>query len=256
MGDVDAMLQRFALLYGAPKTDDQAAYFAEYRRALSTYSDAILQQAADAVIRGRRARAWPTIGDCVKACDETLDASRGAKAVSLAKVWPEDHLERIDRDARAFVCGTRWHEAERRMVPASGEWGPAFREHPWAQEAERDGWALALRSAVIATVKRRMLADEPYDDVPALMPSQRWIEDRRAWAERARSAAAQRAELIAEHGSLDAALGARRGRTTFAPLRCDLPAFLEREESIRERVAAARVENQISEHERGGVDAE
>jgi hypothetical protein len=67
---VDKVLARFVLLYGEPRTVKIADWLYEYRLALQGFADAVLKAGADAVIARHGVRAWPTIGECVKACRE------------------------------------------------------------------------------------------------------------------------------------------------------------------------------------------
>jgi hypothetical protein len=112
----------------------------------------------------------------------------------------------VDFNARCLVNGTRKHERSGRFEPISGEWSSRFAGHPWVQASEKEGWGRELRAAVIAEVKRRMLSDEPFDQIEVLMPSKIWIENARKRAVVEAEAAEWRARIIAEHGSVDAFL--------------------------------------------------
>jgi hypothetical protein len=69
MDEIDRMLTRFAGLYGEPKTDDPTAFAAEYRQVLKGFTDTILADTADRVIRDQVYRAWPTPGECYRAAN-------------------------------------------------------------------------------------------------------------------------------------------------------------------------------------------
>lgn len=61
------IVQRFFTVYGNPKTNDKAAFFAEYEKALNGTDPEILRLAADLVIKQHTFTNWPTIGECVEA---------------------------------------------------------------------------------------------------------------------------------------------------------------------------------------------
>ena len=63
------MLSRFIVLYGAPQAPETQAFIDEYHRALKGYTSEALQHGADLVIKQNTFRSWPTVGECVKACD-------------------------------------------------------------------------------------------------------------------------------------------------------------------------------------------
>lgn len=68
-----ALIDRFSALYGEPKTDDVQKFVAEYVRALSPWSQAVLERAGDAVIEQQTHRFWPMPGTVVKACREACE---------------------------------------------------------------------------------------------------------------------------------------------------------------------------------------
>ncbi|MEY2961356.1 MAG: hypothetical protein RLZ60_1186 [Pseudomonadota bacterium] len=72
MADVAAIVfERFTNIYGEPKhTPNPEAFFEEYERALSGYSDALLRRAIDLVIAEHAFTTWPTIGKICKAIEK------------------------------------------------------------------------------------------------------------------------------------------------------------------------------------------
>lgn len=67
---VDRMLDRFAILYGPPNTDEPEAFIAEYHRTLTGYAEAVINRAANIVIDEQDRTFWPTPGRCRQAARE------------------------------------------------------------------------------------------------------------------------------------------------------------------------------------------
>jgi hypothetical protein len=111
--------------------------------------------------------------------------------------------ESAEFQARCFVNGTEWHEKMQRMEPMAGLWSVRFRGHPWVIDAEREGWARDLRSAVVTLVKRAILIGiKPKDiEVTRVMPQKDLVDYWRREAKRTQSAAKWRAENP-EHPSI------------------------------------------------------
>lgn len=65
-----AMLDRFLTVYGRPKSDNPAGFIDEYAKALSGFSEAILDKAASRIMSAHEYPTWPALGECVKICRE------------------------------------------------------------------------------------------------------------------------------------------------------------------------------------------
>lgn len=141
------------------------------------------------------------------------------------KTWPPNYLQLVDYKARCFVNGTRAHGASGKNEPAAGEWSEAFLAHPWVVRSEAEGWGLELRTAVIAAVKQRIMADQPYDNIESLMPPKPWAQDRREFAKRAESSKQWRAKIVEEYGTLDSFLSRKKPRGRSKPISFDRAAF-------------------------------
>lgn len=88
------MLARLVLLYGAPKTDDQRAFMAEYRMALCGFADQALRKGFNDLLSNRVHRTWPTVGDCVHACRAAGEKlSAGGIKVRKRLPWEPEELE-------------------------------------------------------------------------------------------------------------------------------------------------------------------
>lgn len=66
----EIVIKRFVTLYGDPATDDARAFVGEYVSALRGYETDLLRRGIDRVVQSHAYRSWPTVGACVKACDE------------------------------------------------------------------------------------------------------------------------------------------------------------------------------------------
>jgi len=109
-----------------------------------------------------------------------------------SKFLPPDFIQTCDFRSRKAVCAMAWNPKTKRDEIMGFRFNPAIADWPICQQAEDEGWARELRSAMIATVKRMMFAGEAPDPARAI-PNEKWIEDTRRHAERYRLAAAQQA---------------------------------------------------------------
>lgn len=99
------VLSRFVALYGAPTAPDPQAVIDEYHHALKGYADVALTHGADVAIRENTFRAWPTVGECVKACN-TYRAPR-AIAHDEDKVFlPPHETGRSEEEREAHIAET------------------------------------------------------------------------------------------------------------------------------------------------------
>ena len=96
--------------------------------------------------------------------------------------------ELAEYNARSYVNGMRLHGRSNKMEPAGGEFSKRFEAHPWCREATVEGWGRDLRSHLILTVKRRIMAKVSYDVIEDLMPPQSWVTAAKHEAARYRAA--------------------------------------------------------------------
>lgn len=125
MSIVDEMVfKRFTILYGDPKTSDVESFFAEYETALKGYSEHILTEAVNRVIKANEFRSWPMPGEICKAASEIGAAiSRYARQTYVAPAEPALPLpdpESIDR-VKALVAQ---FAAKRAPEETIGIWQP------------------------------------------------------------------------------------------------------------------------------------
>lgn len=101
----NTLLARLQTLYGAPDTDDPAAYIAEYARLLAKYSAKELAEAGDIVIGRNRYKTWPTIGDCIAACEDVRERTAGRVPRKFTETHPEWSPARANRAASTMPIG-------------------------------------------------------------------------------------------------------------------------------------------------------
>lgn len=89
----NSLLNRLAVIYGAPDSEDPGAYLNEVARLLAGFSEAELSKAGDALLSAHKSRSWPTPAQCVDACY----AARGKppSPVPEAPKYPEWSREAI-----------------------------------------------------------------------------------------------------------------------------------------------------------------
>jgi len=93
------MLARLGVIYGQPDSPDPVAYLEEMSRMLSRYSESVLDQAADLVLKTHRGRNWPTPAECIRACEDVLETDRAKEARKAGTVenYPEWSVRAIER---------------------------------------------------------------------------------------------------------------------------------------------------------------
>ncbi len=69
----NSLLNRLAVIYGAPDSEDPGAYLNEVAKLLKGFSEVELLKAGDSLLSAHKGRSWPTPAQCVEACM----ASRG-----------------------------------------------------------------------------------------------------------------------------------------------------------------------------------
>jgi len=101
MTPAQAFLSRLQTMYGEPDSDDPAAFLAEYARLLRNYTAKELDGAGDIVLRRNRYKTWPTVGECVNACEDVRDAaSVGAPPPGIQDKYPEWSKEAVGKAYR------------------------------------------------------------------------------------------------------------------------------------------------------------
>lgn len=71
-------IDRMMLVYGEPDSDDPKAFMGEYARMLKGYSESVLNDALDRLLRTRKFKTWPTIAECVGAAEDVTAARAAA----------------------------------------------------------------------------------------------------------------------------------------------------------------------------------
>lgn len=104
----NVLLGKLSLLYGSPSKDaaEAQAIISEYARLMNKYSDAELDAAADNIIKTRKFKSWPTIGDCIAALEDYRAKMHEENAPERKKEipYPEWSKERIAEADRMIRC--------------------------------------------------------------------------------------------------------------------------------------------------------
>lgn len=92
------IIKRFLVLYGAPKSEDQAGFVQEYIDALDGTDPALLAEAANLLRDQHKYPTWPTIGECKEAIREvaerrSLAQQRQAQSRDTNEVRPSPTAE-------------------------------------------------------------------------------------------------------------------------------------------------------------------
>lgn len=144
-------LERLTVVYGEPETDNQADFFDEYRRALRDFHPDTMDRAVDRMLRERKFRTWPTIGDLRKYAGEALEASNARSSVNDS--WATKKAHASER-AKQFAV-------EAQQQTALG------------RAAEAEDWSRAFRGVVYGWAARNFLFAKPvtFEAVPSLFNS-------------------------------------------------------------------------------------
>lgn len=115
------MLARLGVIYGQPDSPDPVAYLDEMGRMLAKYSENVLDQATDLVLKTHRGRNWPTPAECITACEDVLetDRARDARKAGNVEHYPEWTSTAIERANKLI-------------------------QSPLGQQAAREGWISPL----------------------------------------------------------------------------------------------------------------
>ena len=101
---VTPFLVRLQTMYGEPDSDDTAAFMREYVRLLKGFSARTLEAAGDLVLRRNRFKTWPTIGECIKACEDANEEAAAKVPPSFGTKQPEWSDERVRAANAMIVC--------------------------------------------------------------------------------------------------------------------------------------------------------
>jgi hypothetical protein len=83
----NSMLGRLGVVYGVPDSPNPKEFLNEYSRLLQQYTDSELQGAADQLLAQRKFKTWPTIAECIGACEDVRAGLR-------TRIWAEREAHR------------------------------------------------------------------------------------------------------------------------------------------------------------------
>jgi len=105
-----------------------------------------------------------------------------------SRILPSNFIELCTMRARKAVCAMTWNSKTNREEILGFRFNPLIADWPICKQAEAEGWAKELRSALIHSIRQQMFKGEEIDVAKAL-PPEWWINDTRRHAERYRLAA-------------------------------------------------------------------
>jgi hypothetical protein len=98
------MLTRLTVVYGLPDVPDEKAWLAEAARLLAGYSKPEMDSAVDHMLKTRRYRSWPSIAECVMACQEARERISEPKWQPVPERFPEWSETRIKQADAMIQC--------------------------------------------------------------------------------------------------------------------------------------------------------
>jgi hypothetical protein len=122
------MIKRLTVVCGKPESIDVPAYLAEFTKIVGkNWSDEVLDEATDTVLKARTYPGWPTPGECRKACEEAAERQRKASHRTVYSVAEPGAAGPVDQEqaarVQALVDGFKRSVAEKTI----GEKKPALR---------------------------------------------------------------------------------------------------------------------------------
>jgi hypothetical protein len=186
------LLSRLGVVFGQPESHDPVAYLAEISRMIAKYPAHVQDRAADLILRTHRGKGFPKPNEIVTACEDAMPAPTNGG---------NDQVRHAEWLAACFVCETEHNPKTNRREPIGFKFSARFRSHPWAQQAEAEGWAKELRSHLRYAVKKRILGEmakkNPDLNVNLIVPHISEVMPDRDWVEKAREQARRYAEAKA-----------------------------------------------------------
>lgn len=130
----------------APKTEDLETYVGVYAKMLDVYDDAVLERAADHLLRTIKIKSMPVPADCLDACDKAaqqVDRERRMAAMPRRKVEKADDWDNHLADDLIKRCEFAKDACEEDWQIALWDWIAKNRRLPNKFEAEEikiKGW--------------------------------------------------------------------------------------------------------------------
>lgn len=114
------LLQQVALVYGAPNSEDPKGFLAIYAKMMRQYTDSELEEATSLLLRNRKYKTWPTIAECISACED-------ARGLIRTRLGAQANKARVQALEAARECKSTPEELEegRRFVD---EWAAGRRQ--------------------------------------------------------------------------------------------------------------------------------
>jgi hypothetical protein len=179
IGDVRLLMERLTLMYGQPPVpvESRQAYAAEWRRALEGTAPDILQEATDRLIRTRRYRTWPTIGDVIHAIGQV-----GAERALASQKMAEAEQQRLENLPKPALSPEQITEAQRLMAERAERLAKAGIRDGVVGGISAEQWAAGSAARWYDDAERKARARR----LAAMSPEQRREEQR--WRKEARRA--------------------------------------------------------------------
>jgi hypothetical protein len=176
---VAELMERLVLMYGPPPVQRQslAAYAAEWRRALGGTRPDLLREATDRLIRTRRYRTWPTIGDVVHAVGQV-----GAERALAAQRAAEAEQQRQEAVPKAALSPEAAAQAQQLMAERAERLAKAGIRDGVTGGISADQWAAGAADRWCADQERRARTER----LAAMSPEQK--REERRWRKQARRA--------------------------------------------------------------------
>ncbi len=158
---MSVFITRLITLFGEPKTEHPDAYIREYREALKRFDDAVQKRGSDELIRNHRMRVWPTVAECIRACEEAMPKPPPKRLHQYAD-WTDEAIARADELVRGDMGRTAaaegWHVGLHDFCRHHGRLPSGWQIETIKREARDFAAAYAAVGSVgIASLRQRLM---------------------------------------------------------------------------------------------------
>ncbi len=170
------LTERLGIIYGKPDSADPVAFIAAYAKITNKYADSELEAAAERILKTRKVRSWPTVGECVAALEDHRAERYRPAVVSKHPEWSQEAEasadKAIDSDIGRQAAQQGWllglHNHFRRMyaaktpgrLPTSHETVKLMKDAKYVQQCADGAVAMGHQHEALLKYARSMRAKE------------------------------------------------------------------------------------------------
>jgi len=124
------LLQRLAIMYGPPVSDDPAAWMVEAERLLTGYDPKVQEEAFDLICKSHRGRTYPPINEIVTGCADAasiLYQPKPHESPRQDQAWTKESIAKADAMFRQSqlahqACSEGWGQGLHEFLRVNRRW--------------------------------------------------------------------------------------------------------------------------------------